>query len=132
MNSTERLADFVARRVEVGRVRRGAYYRCSPDYFMSLASLPSKEELAQVFLADAEFQSLKLGGWLGSPAGEGIAEAVAEVVPTTLQPEFSLIVEGLKLAADLQKAQGRAQVGAGSIFLLLGGLLVREVLRPPG
>lgn len=127
MNSTERLSDFVGRRVQVGRVRPGAsYHYLYTPYYLPPPSLPTKEELAQNFLADAEFKSLKLGNWLNSPSGEVIAQIVAEVVPSTLQPEFGLIVDALKLAADLQKTNGRAQIGVGGLLLLFAGLIVSE------
>jgi len=130
VNSTERLSDFVARHVTIGRVQPGAsYHYLYAPYYLAPQSLPTKEELAQSLLADAEFQSLKLGNWLNSPSGEAIAEVVAEVVPSTLQPEFGLIVDGLKLAADLQKTNGRAQIGVGSLVLLFAGLVVREGLK---
>ena len=131
MNSTERLSDFVARRITVGRVQPGAGYRYFfAPYYLPPQSLPTKEELAHSLLADAEFQSLKLGNWLNSPSGEVIAQIVAEVVPSTLQPEFGLIVDGLKLAADVQKTNGRAQIGVGSLVLLFAGLVVRAGLMP--
>ena len=130
MNAIERLPDFVGRRVQVGRVRPGASYDyLYAPYYLPPQPLPSKEQVAQDLLADAEFQSLKLGNWLNSPSGEVIAQIVAEVVPTTLQPEFGLIVGGLKLAADLQKTNGRAQIGVGSLLLLFAGLVVREGLK---
>ncbi len=131
MNSTERLSDFVARRVEVGRVKPGAsYHYLYAPYYLPPQSLPTTEELARNLLADAEFRSLKLGNWLTSPSGEVLAQIVAEVVPSTLQPEFGLIVDGLKLAADLQKTNGRAQIGVGGLVLLFAGLVMREGLKP--
>ncbi|MHB8394334.1 MAG: hypothetical protein ACYDC5_07510 [Candidatus Dormibacteria bacterium] len=128
MNSPEQLSDFVAKRIGVGRVQPGALYFYTPFYLVR-QPLPTREQLAQSLLADAEFQSLKLGNWLNSPSGEAIAQIVAEVVPSTLQPEFGLIVDGLKLAADLQKTNGRAQIGVGSLVLLFAGLVVREGLK---
>ncbi len=128
MSSPEQLSDFVARRISVGRVQPGALYFYTPFYLVR-QPLPTREELARSLLADAEFQSLKLGNWLTSPSGEVIAQIVAEVVPSTLEPEFELIVDGLKLAADLQKTNGRAQIGVGSLLLLFAGLVVREGLK---
>lgn len=129
MNSPEQLSDFVAKGIGVGRVQPGAIYFYTPFYLVRQA-LPTKEELAQSLLADAEFQGLKLGNWLNSPSGEVIAQIVAEVVPPTLQPEFGLIVDGLKLAADLQKSNGRAQLIIGSLVFVLAGLVVKEGLKP--
>lgn len=59
-----------------------------------------------------------------------IAEIVAEVIPSSLQPEFGLIVDGLKLAAGLQQNKGRAQIGLGSLVLLGVGILIKEGMKP--
>lgn len=128
MTSREQLSDFVSRRISIGRVQPGTDYRYYPRSYLARQQLPSKEGVAQSLLADAEFRSLRLGNWLNSPSGELVAEAVAYVVPTALQPEFGLIVDGLKLAADLQQARGRKQIGAVSVGLVLVGIVARESL----
>jgi hypothetical protein len=129
VDSLQLLPSFVVRRLTVGRVQPGANY-FYPSYFAVPYELPTVEKIAKDLLADAEFQSLKLGNWLNSPSGEVIAQIVAEVIPSTLQPEFGLIVDGLKLAADLQQKKGRGQIGLGSMVLLGVGILIREGVKP--
>jgi len=125
MKSRQEISSFVARCVTVGRVRPDAYY-----YFAQYEAipylLPTREELANTFLADAESQALSLGNWLSTPTGEVIASIVGEVIPATLQPEFPLIVDALKLAADLQQAKGRKQIGVGGIVALGLGIMILE------
>lgn len=113
----------------MGRIQPGADLRYA-HYYALVESLPTKEALAAELLADAEFNALRLGNWLSSPSGEVIATIVAQVIPETLQPEFGLLVDALKLAADLQQSKGRAQIGFGTAAALLIGLVIREGLKP--
>jgi hypothetical protein len=83
------------------------------------------EELANQLLSDAEFRSLQLGTWLGTPAGHLITEAVSLVISPAYEPAFSFIISCLQLAADMQSQEGRqkafnyAFVGAGLSLLVL-------------
>jgi hypothetical protein len=74
---------------------------------------------------------LGLANWLNTPTGEVVATIVAEVIPATLEPEFSLIVDALKLAADLQQAKGRTQIGVGGFVALVLGIAIREANKAP-
>jgi Domain of unknown function (DUF1883) len=51
----------------------------------SYAGLPSAEQFARELLGDAEFRARKLGTWLGTPDGEAVSEAVAQVIPADCQ-----------------------------------------------
>ena len=127
------VADFVRRRMAVGRVQPGVntyrYWRgwFTPD---DRPQLPTAAQLANSLLADAEFRGLQLGGFLTTPTGEFLEEALAMVVPRDLSPEFDLIVSALKLASDLQRGQklGTAAVATAGGSLLLGWL-VSEIVR---
>ena len=133
MATQAQVADFVGRRIAVGRVQPGVNtYRywggwSAPDYG---PQLPTAQQLANDLFTDAEFRGLQLGGFLTTPTGEFLEEAVATVVPRALSPEFDLIVSALKLASDLQRGHklGTAVVAAtgGSVLL---GWLVSEIVR---
>jgi hypothetical protein len=131
MKSPKEVSSFVARRVLVGRVRPNAYYYYYAQYEAIPYRLPTREQLANAFLSDAEFRALGLANWLNTPTGEVVATIVAEVIPATLEPEFSLIVDALKLAADLQQAKGRTQIGVGGFVALVLGIAIREANKAP-
>jgi hypothetical protein len=79
-------------------------------------------------VADAEFKGLQLGGFLNTPTGEFLEQAVEMIVPKAFSLEFELIVAGLKLAADRQQGEkwGKALLTVG------GSLVVGAVLREIG
>jgi hypothetical protein len=89
------------------------------------AGLPSAEEFARELLGDAEFRALKLGTWLGTPDGEAVSEAVAQVIPAEYGPVFTLTVDALKLAAADQTKEGRAI----ALCVVMGGLLLGALIR---
>jgi hypothetical protein len=66
---------------------------------------------------------LRLGTWLGTTDGQIISSAVATVIPPTYRPEYNLVVDGLKLAAELQ-AQGKQKVASiiGGVVLVVSGV----------
>jgi len=78
------------------------------------------ETLGQALAADATFQALRLGGWLNTPDGEFISEAVGAFMPWPYHPAYKLLVDGLREAARLQqqgKRQVAADVAAGSLLV---------------
>jgi hypothetical protein len=90
----------------------------------SFSGLPTAEDFARELLGDAEFRALRLGTWLGTPEGQAVSEAVAQVIPTDYEPVFTLTVDALELAAAQQTKEGRVMalcvLGAG---LLLGAMI---------
>lgn len=63
------------------------------------------EKLAKDFAADGRFQALRLGTWLGTPDGALLARAVEIYLPPPYNHDASIVVEGLKLAAQAQHEQ---------------------------
>jgi hypothetical protein len=107
------LAEFLRRRTDVIPRVPGSRYGLG-------APLITVEQLATNLLVDTEWQSLRLGTWLGTTDGQIISNAVAIVIPPTYRPEYNLVVDGLKLAAQLQ-AQGKQKV-AGIVVILVAGV----------
>ena len=68
---------------------------------------PTSEQLAQELLAIPEYRALQLGTWLGTTNGEIITEAVELVTPPFYREDVELLVEALKLAAQLQAQEGQ-------------------------
>jgi hypothetical protein len=113
----QRLAEYLDRRVQWQR---------SPLWYGSVSPLrprvggflyesrPTAEQLARELVADAEFQSLRLGTWLSTPEGELFARTVEMVAPPFYRQDAELLVEALKLAAKLQQRNER----------LAGGVLI--------
>lgn len=125
------LADFISRRISVGRVQPGTnnylyFSRWAPPYYGP--ALPTIQQIADDLVADAEFKGLQLGGFLNTPTGEFLEQAVEMIVPKAFSLEFELIVAGLKLAADRQQGEkwGKALLTVG------GSLVVGAVLREIG
>ncbi|HEX9774439.1 MAG TPA: hypothetical protein VGB83_02510 [Actinomycetota bacterium] len=88
-------------------------------------TLPTAEDLARKIVADGEFLALRLGTWLRTPDGEVIAKAVSLVLPPPgLSVEFNLMVEALKLAAQLQHEAARQKVAGPLALTGLVGLVV--------
>lgn len=82
------------------------------------------ENFARYLLADSEFELLRLGTWLGSPAGHIVAAAVEHALPPTYRPYAQLFVAAISRAAELQ-ATGQQEAARK---LLLGGLATTGVL----
>jgi|1186.fasta_scaffold26849_2 hypothetical protein len=127
MTKDELLADFLSR-YEVPGIRRVQPY--GPYRFLSvpqpyyLQPETSSEAVAENLLAIAEFRALQLGTWLGTTDGQRIAQAVEMVTPPIYRPDVVLLVDGLKLAAEIQQREGQKIAGA----LALGVVLVAGLL----
>jgi hypothetical protein len=90
-------------------------------------ALPTVEEYAGLLLDDAEFRSLQVGNWLGTTNGQIISEGVAQVIPPFYRPEYELVVEGMKLAANQQAISGQATAGKIALGVFMTGLVVSVV-----
>jgi hypothetical protein len=112
----EQIADYIRRNIAVGRVHPGATYWHATAYRLPYRgpALPAAEQIATGLIEDAEFRALQAGGFLNTPTGEFVEEAVALAVPRTITPEFDLIVDALKLAAALQQGRARRNVLLGA------------------
>lgn len=131
MATEEEIAEFVQRRVALGRVQPGVPYwyavrRPNPYYEQAL---PSADVIAAELVRDAEFRALQLGGFLNTPTGEFVESAVARVVPRSMVPEFGLIVAALKIAADLQQGESRGKVALAAGGTVLVGFILKELGR---
>lgn len=72
------------------------------------------EEIAYDLLEIAAFRSLQLGTWLGTTEGQVLVQAVEMVVPMFYVEDVELLVEALRIAAELQQRQSRRKVLAGA------------------
>lgn len=108
-----------------------------PGYWINVRigpgwSLDTVEALAETFLADADFQALRLGRWLGTPQGHLIAAAVEMGLPYPYREFSHLFVAALTRAAELQAAQQKDKarshllVAAGALALTLAALVGRN------
>jgi len=95
----------------------------------ALTWFPTSEEVAAELLADAEFRALGLGTWLGTTDGPIISEAVAQVIPPTYEPVFTLTVDALKLATAEQTTEGRRKAGALALCVVLAGIVIATAAR---
>jgi hypothetical protein len=131
MPTQDQLADFIRRRISVGRVRPDADYFYVARYRMPFqaAPLPAFERVAAELVRDPEFRTLQLGTFLNTPSGEFVEEAVALAVPRGFVPEFALLVEALKLAAKLQQGEARGTVILSAVGAVVIGVLVNEARK---
>ena len=130
MAHQQEIADYVRRRITLGRVQPGlAYWPAGVVYRLPYRgpALAPPEQLAVELLHDADFRALQLGQLLNTPTGAFLEEAVALAVPRSLSPEFDLIVTALKLAADLQQRKQRGNLVLIAGGTLLAGLFIREI-----
>ena len=125
MTQHEQVADFIQRRVTLGRVQPGTDYRFMSYYGMPHygAPLPTVEQAGEDLFQDAAFRGLQLGGLLNRPTGEFIEQAVELVVPRVLAPEFDLIVAALRYASARQQGETRAKA-----LLAIGGSILFSVM----
>jgi hypothetical protein len=123
------VANFVATRVTVGRVSPTGAYTALPWVRQYVPAVPTPQALAEEFLADAGYRALELGTWLSTPTGEFLAEAVSLAVPSTLAPEFDLIVAALTIAAKRQQGESWVQIGKGLGAVAIGGLAMVALSR---
>lgn len=104
---------FVGHQVPV-RVGLRAF-DCSERWFEDAQSLGA------ALADDAGFQALELGTWRNSPDGALIADAVGQVLSPGFGPEYQLVVDGLRCAANHQSVAGwQRAVGAVVLTALLG------------
>jgi hypothetical protein len=78
-----------------------------------MASVYSAGQVADALLADAEFRALRLGTWLNTPSGEGVAAAAMVLMAAPLKQDIDLLIEGLQLAAQRQQAEARPKLAVG-------------------
>ena len=78
---------------------------------------PTTEEIANDLLAGAEAEALDIGAWLTTPDGALIAEGVSLVIPPYYAEDFTLLVDGLKLAAKMQRRIGQRRAGAFALLI---------------
>lgn len=125
------IASFVQEHVTVGRVRPGNDYTLEAVYPTpaSGASLPTAEQLAERFLADLEGQPLQIGGFFGTPSAEFLTEAVKSVIPDSLEPEVSLIVTALQVAAARQQGESRERVAKGALLGAGISIVVTAIIK---
>ena len=64
------------------------------------------EALGAALADDVGFRAIELGTWLTTPDGSLIAESVGQIIPAAYRPEYQLVVDGLKFAADRQRGAG--------------------------
>lgn len=124
----QQLIDFVAQRILVGvdmapqfvghQVTIKVGLRASDG---SEAWFEEAQSLRLALADDAGFQALELGTWLNSPDGAFIAEAVGQVLSPAFRPEYQLVVDGLKFAANHQRVAGwQRAVGVVVLTALVG------------
>jgi hypothetical protein len=94
-----------------------------PQYW-SPSALPSVEELAAAMLQDGEFRALHLGSWLGTTDGQIVSEAVGFAIPLQYGAAYNLAVQGLTLAAEMQRDEGRQKASVFAFLVIAGALLL--------
>lgn len=92
----------------------------------AMADQMTAQELAEDLIANAEFRALQLGTWLNRPDVELITSAVEAIAPPPYRQDIQLLIEGMKLAAQVQRRDGwnRTLLTAGSaavMTLLMAG-----------
>ena len=120
--SVEQLAEYLGRHFCSWRRRMTQPYPWmqAEDYCNPWERRPSAEDLRDWFVADAEFQALRLGRWLGTPQGELIAAAIEQVSPPFLREDEKLLADGLHLAVQMQIAGKQQEAGKLALGVLVG------------
>lgn len=90
----------------------------------TMASKYTPRDVATSLLKETEFRALKLGTWLSTPDGELLAAAVEAIAPPPYRQDAELLVDALKLAAQLQQAEARQKILAGGAALGLVALAI--------
>jgi hypothetical protein len=121
MTKQEEIAHFLNNHITLPRCT----YWNTPVYVHPVAypayqPRPSTEQLAREFLQMTEYQALQLGNWLGTTQGEVIAEAITLVLPPFYAADAQLLIDALKLAAQLQHQDGLRT--AGHIVIGVAGI----------
>lgn len=120
-----RLAQVLQQNVAVGRFPSQAPYFGADN----TAPLWSSAQLADHLLTLADFRSLDLGGWRGVVADAVISEALELVLPMWMQPEFGLLFEAVKIAAQRQRGESWTRIGVGAAVSTLVGLFFAAVAK---
>jgi hypothetical protein len=128
-----RLAQVVQQNVAVGRFPNQAFFMGGlsagfPSPY-GVAPLPTAAELADYFLSLPEFRRLGLGGWQGVVADAVVSEALELIVPLWMQPEFDLLFEAVKIAAQRQRGESWTTIGTGAGASILVGLFLAWIAR---
>jgi hypothetical protein len=93
---------------------------------------PSAEELATELLTMAESQSLRLANFLATPQGTVFAEAVEMVAPPFYRQDAELLIEGLKLAASIQRQKGTKAAGVWALAFVIAAVVCAGFILPEG
>jgi len=101
----------------------GQYYGLSWDP-PAMAHATTPQELAENLAADAEFRTLQLGTWLNRPDVELITAAVEAITPPPYRQDIELLIQGIQLAAQLQRRDGWKSVAFATVSTALVGLLM--------
>jgi hypothetical protein len=114
MTKQQQIAVFLDQHVTFPRATSpfgwaGQQWRGEPYRFAQ--PRPTHQQVAHELLAIPEFRALQLGTWLGTMNGEIIAEAVELVTPPFYREDVELLVEALKLAAQMQAQEGTDKAG---------------------
>jgi hypothetical protein len=118
------LTEYLAARVQTHLAPAfGARYGMAPS---------TVEELARIFLADAEFKAIQLGGYLETPDGQLLARAVQLALPYPYRAQVAFVVAALELAADLQRKEKRVNAGVVLVAATLLTWFGFSVIRSAG
>jgi hypothetical protein len=79
-------------------------------------------ELAELLFAETEFRSLRLAQWLQTPEGQVVEVLVGELLPGL---DYRLVVEALRLAAQMQQRQETRQMAG---LIAVGALICLAAL----
>ncbi len=121
MTKQQQIADFFNRYV-TNLPRSYGWYRQSLYPLGGWQQRPTVEAVARELLGVAEFRELQLGTWLGTTDGEILTAAVEMVVPMFYVEDVELLVDALKIAAELQQKEGRqkAMLTAAGAAVVIG------------
>ena len=109
MATQDQLADFIRRRISIGRVQPGTDSSYAAWYAMTYhaPSLPAVGQVAAELVRDTEFRALQLGTFLNTPTGEFLEQAAVLAVPKSVQP-------GIRPPRRRAQAGGQPPAGRGS------------------
>ncbi len=132
MTKQQELTEFLHQRIAWPRLVSpfgpwaSAYAWSYPSYGYRIQR-PTAEQLANELLSIAEFRALQLGTWLGTTDGQILTQAVEMVAPPFYRQDVELLVEGLKLAASIQRSEGQEFAGKIALGVIGLSLLVAGV-----
>jgi hypothetical protein len=82
----------------------------------------SVNDLADEFVRDAAFASIRLAGWLRSPDGRLVTAVVRSVLPAPYSQGVALLAQAITQAGRMRRnrqAEGLAVVGVAAVVALL-------------